>query len=75
MTVVAEIGHTLPLFIGDFQLAMIAAIFVVVIELGVISWVRHRYMDTPALSAMLDVDWGGRPGVRHRRPDRQILER
>ena len=32
---------------------------VVVIELGIISWVRHRYMDTPALSAALQVGLGG----------------
>jgi len=32
---------------------------VVVIELGVISWIRHRYMETPALSAVLQVGLGG----------------
>ena len=32
---------------------------VVVIELGIISWVRHRYMETPALSAALQVGLGG----------------
>ena len=30
-----------------------------VVELGVISWVRHRYMETPALSAALQVGLGG----------------
>jgi rubrerythrin len=59
MTAVGGIGHTLPFLIGDFHLAMIAAVFVVVIELGVISWVRHRYMETPALSAVLQVGLGG----------------
>src|ERR1700726_1879485 len=59
MTAVGGIGHTLPFLIGDFQLAMVAAVFVVVIELGVISWVRHRYMETPALSAVLQVGLGG----------------
>ena len=38
---------------------MTAAMLVVVIELGVISWVRHRFMDTPALSAALQVGLGG----------------
>ena len=59
MTAVGGIGHTLPFLIGDFQLAMIAAVLVVVIELGLISWVRHRYMETPALSAALQVGLGG----------------
>jgi hypothetical protein len=49
----------LPFLIGDFQIAMIAAVFVVVIELGVISWVRHRYMETTVLSAVLQVGLGG----------------
>jgi len=31
----------------------------VVVELGVITWVRHRYMDTPTLSAALQVGLGG----------------
>jgi hypothetical protein len=31
----------------------------VLVELGVISWIRHRYMDTPALSAALQVGLGG----------------
>src|SRR6202035_119430 len=59
MTAIGGIGHTLPFLSGDFQLAMLAAVFVVVIELGVISWVRHRYMETPALSAVLQVGLGG----------------
>jgi hypothetical protein len=32
---------------------------VVVIELAVISWIRHRYMDTPLLSAAFQVMVGG----------------
>jgi VIT1/CCC1 family predicted Fe2+/Mn2+ transporter len=59
MTAVGGFGHTLPFLIGDFHLAISAAVFVVAIELGVISWVRHRYMQTPALSAMLQVGLGG----------------
>lgn len=59
MTAIGGIGHTLPFLIPDFRLAMTAAISVVVIELAVISWVRHRYMETPALSAALQVGLGG----------------
>jgi hypothetical protein len=35
------------------------AIGVVVVELGVISWVRHRFMDTPWPSAVFQVVIGG----------------
>ena len=59
MTALGGIGHTLPFLIPDFRAAMTAAMLVVVIELGVISWVRHRFMDTPALSAALQVGLGG----------------
>jgi rubrerythrin len=59
MTALGGIGHTLPFLIQDFTVAMTAAMLVVVIELGIISWVRHRYMETPALSAALQVGLGG----------------
>jgi rubrerythrin len=59
MTALGGIGHTLPFLIPDFRVAMTAAVLVVVIELGMISWVRHRYMETPALSAALQVGLGG----------------
>jgi rubrerythrin len=59
MTALGGIGHTLPFLIPDFSAAMSAAVLVVVIELGIISWVRHRYTETPALSAALQVGLGG----------------
>src|ERR671918_1860027 len=59
MTALGGIGHTLPFLISSFQVALAAAAVVVLIELGVISWVRHRYMETPALSATLQVGLGG----------------
>lgn len=59
MTALGGIGHTLPFLIRDFQVAMGAAIVVVLIELGIISWIRHRYMETPPLSAALQVGLGG----------------
>ena len=31
----------------------------VLVELGVITWIRHRYMDTPAASAGIQVFVGG----------------
>jgi rubrerythrin len=59
MTTLGGIGHTLPFLISDFRVAMGAAIAVVVVELATISWVRHKYMDTPPLSAALQVGLGG----------------
>lgn len=59
MTTLGGIGHTLPFLIPEFHAAMVAAVLVVLVELGVISWIRHRYMETPALSAALQVGLGG----------------
>jgi len=59
MTTVGGIGHTLPFLIPWFFTAIVAAIVVVVIELAVISWVRWRYMDTPPVSATIQVALGG----------------
>jgi erythrin-vacuolar iron transport family protein len=59
MTALGGIGHTLPFLIPDFRVAMTAAVAVVVVELGVISWIRNRYMETPPLAAALQVGLGG----------------
>jgi len=59
MTALGGIGHTLPFLVPGFRVAMAAAMLVVVIELGIISWVRHRYMETPVVSAILQVGLGG----------------
>jgi len=59
MTALGGVGHTLPFLISDFRVAMTAAMLVVVVELGVIAWIRHRYMDTPPLSAAVQVGFGG----------------
>jgi rubrerythrin len=59
MTALGGIGHTLPFLISDFHAAMIAAIVVVIAELAAITWIRHRYMETPAISAALQVGLGG----------------
>jgi erythrin-vacuolar iron transport family protein len=39
--------------------AFISAFVVVLAELAVITWIRHRYMDTPAVSAAIQVLVGG----------------
>jgi rubrerythrin len=59
MTAVGGLGHTLPYLIPDFWTATVLAFAVVVVELGAISWIRHRYMDTPFLSATFQVMVGG----------------
>jgi rubrerythrin len=59
MTALGGIGHTLPFLIHDFRVAFAVAVAVVLIELGVITWIRHRYMETPIPSAALQVGLGG----------------
>jgi len=59
MTAAGGLGHTLPFLISDFHVAFIAAVIVVAVELAIISYVRHRYMDTPLLSSALQVIVGG----------------
>jgi rubrerythrin len=59
MTTAGGIGHTLPFLIPYFWTAMAVAIGVVIVELAAISWVRWKYMDTPPVSATLQVAFGG----------------
>jgi len=59
MTAAGGIGHTLPFLIPDFRIAFGLAVIVVAVELAVISYIRHRYMDTPMLSAAFQVVLGG----------------
>ena len=59
MTTLGGVGHTLPFLIPDFRVALTIAVIVVLAELGTITWVRHRYMETPALSAAMQVMLGG----------------
>jgi erythrin-vacuolar iron transport family protein len=59
MTAAGGLGHTLPYLIPNVNTATAIALGVVCVELGVISWIRHRYMDTPWTSAILQVGLGG----------------
>jgi rubrerythrin len=59
MTALGGIGHTLPFLLHDFRMALWAAGAVVIAELAVITWVRHRYMDSPWVSAALQIGLGG----------------
>jgi rubrerythrin len=59
MTTLGGLGHTMPYLIKNFNLATCVAIAVVAVELGVIAWIRKRYMDTRLLSAIFQVVVGG----------------
>jgi erythrin-vacuolar iron transport family protein len=59
MTAVGGIGHTVPFLIPDFHAALVVAMAVVLVELAAISWIRHRYMDTPPVTAAVQVGLGG----------------
>ncbi|MGE4291751.1 MAG: iron exporter MbfA [Desulfovibrio sp.] len=59
MTTLGGIGHTLPFLIPNYQQAMLAALAVVILELAAITWIRSHYMETPILSAALQVMLGG----------------
>lgn len=59
MTTFGGLGHTFPFLISQFHLALTVAVIVVLVELGTISWVRHRYMESPWVSATLQVVIGG----------------
>jgi rubrerythrin len=59
MTALGGLGHTFPYLISNFKVATGVAVAVVIAELFAISWIRHRYMDTPWLSATVQVMIGG----------------
>jgi rubrerythrin len=59
MTAMGGLGHTLPFLIHNFRVATTAAVAVVAAELAAISYIRHRYMDTPFLAAAFQVVVGG----------------
>jgi erythrin-vacuolar iron transport family protein len=59
MTAIGGLGHTLPYLIPHFWTATSIAIAVVTVELAVISYIRHHFMDTPLLAAAFQVVVGG----------------
>jgi rubrerythrin len=59
MTAAGGLGHTFPFMLSDFHMAFIIAVCVVVVELVIIAWIRHRFMDTPFLAAGFQVIVGG----------------
>lgn len=59
MTAIGGLGHSLPYLIPNIKTATALAVAIVLCELGVISWIRHRYMDSPWSSAAIQVVLGG----------------
>jgi len=59
MTFLGGVGHTLPYLLSSFWTATALATAAVLLELAVITWVRHRYMQTAWLPAALQVALGG----------------
>ncbi|HSY42678.1 MAG TPA: ferritin family protein [Candidatus Acidoferrum sp.] len=59
MTALGGLGHTMPYLIPNVKTATSVAVCVVLVELCIISWVRHRFMDTPLVSALLQILLGG----------------
>ena len=59
MTTVGGLGHALPYLIPDFNIATSIAIAIVFVELWAISWIQHRFMETPWSKAIFQVVLGG----------------
>src|SRR5205823_5436162 len=59
MTAAGGLGHTLPYLIPDIRVATWIAVAVVLVELVLIAWIRHRYMDTPWGRSLVQVVVGG----------------
>jgi rubrerythrin len=59
MTTVGGVGHALPYLIPDIRVATLLAGAVVMAELILIAWVRHRYMDSPWGRSLIQVVVGG----------------
>ncbi len=59
MTTLGGLGHALPYLIPDFWTATIIAFVIVFIELWAITWIQHRWMETPWLRAGFQVVLGG----------------
>ena len=59
MTFAGAIGHTLPFLLRSYSLAMTISMIVVCVELIVITFVRHRYMQTSLARTAAQVFIGG----------------
>ena len=59
MTTLGGLGHALPYLIPDIVTATTVAIAIVFVELWAITWIQHRFMETPWGRAIVQVVVGG----------------
>jgi erythrin-vacuolar iron transport family protein len=59
MTTLGGVGHTLPYLLPNIHVATWLAVGVVLVELALIAWVRHRYMESPWGHSLVQVIVGG----------------
>ncbi len=59
MTTAGGLGHTLPYLMSNMTTANYVAAAVVAVELGIIAWIRHKYMDSPWSMAVMQIVLGG----------------
>ncbi|MBX2826487.1 MAG: VIT1/CCC1 transporter family protein [Gammaproteobacteria bacterium] len=59
MTTLGGLGHALPYLIPDFKTATTVAVALVFVELWAITWIQHRFMETPWGRAAFQVVLGG----------------
>jgi VIT1/CCC1 family predicted Fe2+/Mn2+ transporter len=59
MTFIGAAGHALPFLAPRFKVAMTLSMIIVGVELFVIAWVRHKFMETPMLKAAIQIVVGG----------------
>jgi len=59
MTTIGGLGHALPYLIPDFKVATTVAVIIVFVELWAITWIQHRFMETPWGRSMFQVLLGG----------------
>jgi VIT1/CCC1 family predicted Fe2+/Mn2+ transporter len=58
-TFLGGVLHTLPFLSSDYQLALVIAMAIVVVELLVIAWIRNHFFGTPMARSVLHVVVGG----------------
>jgi hypothetical protein len=58
-TALGGIFHSLPFLISDVNKALVVAGIVVAVELFVIAWVRHRFLNVSMRSSLIVVTLGG----------------
>jgi erythrin-vacuolar iron transport family protein len=58
-TALGGVFHSLPFIISDVNRALVVAGIVVAVELFVIAWVRHRFLQVTMRSSLLVVTLGG----------------